>query len=376
MNRRTETLHTYRALLRAATYLPDSAVRAYAHEQIVSRFKAIKAKHKSNPDKNELADQQLASARKLARTLERAGNGSMVDLNKVLRLTYGRTGKRKRVLVQDLLGTEERSLPSSDAALKALINNPNGSIPLRFAPDSKFYSFLRSQHQNNPPEAAGSLKIRHLKAQVPKENIWGRPTPVKAKLGLQRRWWASTLNKLLPPVPQHEWNRLRDLASGKIPIEEPPSRRRPGTGSSQVMGSDLELVKFFRTPARINHTGIEGVTFDEDQGLIPKMGNRNGIDDTARREPYNYKRSMRRLYATIWQLTPTMSKDEVTNKWDIQWGGGRTAAQAGLLTTPSASDKELFEGLENLPQKGQDLKKIRMQGYGRTRDQSAQAAIA
>lgn len=49
-------------------------------------------------------------------------------------------------------------------------------------------------------------------------------------------------------------------------------------------------------------------------------------------------------------MTPTMSQDEVTKKWNIQWGAGRSLFLGGSITKPSASDLELFEGIESIPE--------------------------
>jgi hypothetical protein len=55
---------------------------------------------------------------------------------------------------------------------------------------------------------------------------------------------------------------------------------------------------------------------------------------------------MRRLYATIWSMTPTMSQDETTKTWLTKWGGARSAAHTGQVTAPSSIDVELFEGAD------------------------------
>jgi hypothetical protein len=41
--------------------------------------------------------------------------------------------------------------------------------------------------------------------------------------------------------------------------------------------------------------------------------------------------------------------------WTVVWGTGKSLIAAGTLTTPSASDMELFEGMENLPEPHQQI---------------------
>ena len=68
------------------------------------------------------------------------------------------------------------------------------------------------------------------------------------------------MDKLLLPVPLREWERLRDLATGVAPLEEPPHRRARGTTpvliSSETEVEDTldseELLLALRSPARIS----------------------------------------------------------------------------------------------------------------------------
>ena len=56
----------------------------------------------------------------------------------------------------------------------------------------------------------------------------------------------------------------------------------------------------------------------------------------------------RRFYADIWNLTSTMSQDEATKEWTVQWGGEKSRTFSGAISVPSARDAELFEGLGTL----------------------------
>ena len=307
----------------------------------------------------ELGKRRIKDAWKFSRFLERAGQGNHDDLKKLLFLTYGRTGKRKRELIRDLIRPPETSLPEDEKALEDLIQNPMGRQALNFKPNAKFHSFLRSQVANSPAENP-KAKIRHLIAKIPDENIWGRSVPLKLQKSLRKKWWANTLDKVLPPIPLHEFDRLRDLSSGKIPIEDPPPHRcRPKfiVKALTEQENDSRVWELLKNPARLPNSTIDEVMFDPELGLVlskegeterkPAAADKEKPPEKAWGEGPDRIRYMRRLYATIWNLTSVMAQDEVTKLWVTTWGGGRTKAHSGEVTAPSAKDEELFEGLED-----------------------------
>ena len=361
----TELLHAYRALLRAATYLPDSACRTYIHNYIVHRFRSARKTTKSGQTlggedvARNLGKKRIRYAWRFSRFLERAAQENRDDLKKVLLLTYGRTGKRKRKLIQELIRPEESSLPEDEKALEELIHKREGRHAPDFTPNAKFGSFLRSQVANSPAESPYA-KIRHVAAKIPEENIWGRSVPWKLQRSLRKRWWANTLDKILPPIPLHEFNRLRGLSLGSIPIEDPPSRRsRPKVMDCKAMSeNNSEVWALLRNPARLPNSTIDEVKFDPEQGLRfitegetgPTLSftGKGSRMEKAQNERVHRARSVRRLYASIWNLTSVISMDEVTKLWVTTWGGGRTKAHSGEVTAPSLNDEELFEGLEDV----------------------------
>jgi hypothetical protein len=349
-----ELRHAYRALLRAVTYLPDSTARAYLRSHVVHRFRSLSDKinfrSKLGHSSEDLIKRchepkRIGKARQAARQLERAGQGSLGDLKKVLLLTYGRIGKRRRELMAELIQPDESSLPQDQEALEQLIHKPPGERPPRFSPDSKFLTFMRSQRANQPTEMSRSI-IRHGAPQIPEENAWGRPIPMKLQESIKRRYWASTLGRILPPIPEHEWNRLRDLATGAIPIEDPPPRRSGGDRQPLAGGeNDAQLLKYFTTPANLHTSDLGEIRVDPEQGATCWAKPFRDVKIPRAEKHTVTTRYMRRLYATIWNMTATMSRDEVTKKWIIKWGGPRSAAYSGQITAPTAKDMEFFEGL-------------------------------
>jgi len=279
-----------------------------------------------------------------AKSLERAGNGSLEDLQKVLLFTYGRRGSRRRELIQALLRPDESVLPKDDLALKQLIENPTGEQAGKHKPNPKLTAFVESQESNHPAESARP-KIKKLK--IPKENAWGRAITQRAELNMRKKWWAVTLGRLLPPVSRHEWDRLRDLTSGKIPLEEVPKRRSRKEEPGDDRGEDMKVFRYLQHRLKAEAAGIRGVAFHPERGLVAQTRDRKEIDQPKSKTVVNSSRMLRRLYASIWSITPTMSQNEVTKKWNIQWGSGRSIFLGGSITKPSASDMELFEGIES-----------------------------
>ncbi|PVH82167.1 hypothetical protein DL98DRAFT_514225 [Cadophora sp. DSE1049] len=400
-----EIISNYRALLRAAGYLPDSFARKYAYERIKSRFRASRAKSsKSAPGNNsfwkELPDdftkQRLQRARRSRRLLENAGNGDIDALKEVLLAVHGREGERKRLLLKYLLQPDEETLPKDAAALQDLIDKPEGISKKQNIPSQKLYNFIKSQQENQPLELHKE-KIRQVKPKMPKENIWGRPLPANLKESMQKKWWAVTLEKILPPIPQSEWERLRDLATGAAPLEAQPARRKPIPVNAEELSADeksKELLQYFQAPARPKvsesymFTTEDGLKTTMDDGLEASLANKEKFRerkekrekvDAGRRanrlaqleelHPPNKhneaekteirNRSIRRLYASIWSLTPTMIYDEVKKKWDITWGGQKSRALEGVVAKPTRAEEELFEGLDTLPQDSSKAGKIK-----------------
>ncbi|KAH9210963.1 hypothetical protein DL95DRAFT_392909 [Leptodontidium sp. 2 PMI_412] len=381
----SEIISVYRGLLRAASYLPDSAARTYACERIKSRFRASREKSGKKPrwntveaeEKKEPRDftiQRLRKARVTRNLLEKAGNGDLEALKKVLLATYGREGERKRWLLKDLLRPDEEALPKNASELQQLIDNPGGAKSEKFVLDPKVFYFIRSQQEHQPVEVHKD-KIRHLKAKIPEENIWGRPMPLKLKSSIQKKWWADVLEKILPPIPRSEWERLRDLATGVIPLEAQPARRtpvQPNGWSEEKTKEPLQLLQALLKPAEFHGLDLDNppkvlaVTKKEgsrakekslkaDQDKAQKLTQLDQLNppitSTAVEDPEIRNRSLRRLYASIWSMTPTMIYDEVSKKWSVEWGGQKSRAMEGAVSKPTLAEEELFEGLDTILRK-------------------------
>lgn len=352
----------YRSLLRGASYIPDP----YARKLVLAQIKKSSSWRRAS---ERFTSQRLKKAIKHARCLERASRGSKDDLYRVLAFAYGRAGKRRRQLVDKLLEPDKtafqdtKSFQPSPADKKViehlrtvttLPNTPEGLPILQVMQSNKFTSFLTSQRQRPAIESSPSDrgKLRKTTPSVPLENIWGRPMPKKRTANVVAEWWGGTLDKINPPVSIHEWNHLKALSTGATRVPNLIPRRSHGSRSFKEIDvgniqKHEEVLAAFRDS---RYTGT--FKFDPKDGLtVTKSAEESTEENENVRDiaPENYQRTMRRLYATIWNLTPTMSKD-ATGKWQISWGGSRSSFHSGEIAQGTEEIQELFEVGDNLQQ--------------------------
>jgi hypothetical protein len=242
---------------------------------------------------------------------------------------YGRAGRRRRELVSILQQLRIDPLPKVVPVLlkkKFGVNFPDQDPEAHH----KLLQSLLSTQAHKADGGATRGQIRHLEPKIPKENIWGRPLASCRRRNLIHRFWASTFEKLLPPLHEAEWNRLRDLATGVIPFEGVPPRRSYKLPPPKAFLSARNLKQPIQESAR--HL------------LGPRLDIINQHHITAR--------FMRRRWGDIWSQSSKVSYDEDSKEWIITWGGGISAGSRGLLGVPGRRDLELFEGFIQLESRG------------------------
>lgn len=240
-------IHLFRALLRAAKRLPDELARTYIHAHIVQRFR----------DASCITPGRLKTARKDVSLLNRACEGEEKPLRRVLDHTYGRTGRRRREYVE---------------RLRAL-----GETPLR--------AVMQSQAKNPPISNRPDLNTKNVRRPKIEENIWGRK-PIKRTLSIEKKHETRLLKRLMPPLPEAHWCRLRDLSTGVL-------KEKPAKGMEK------------------------------------------GRPD----------RFMRRMWGAIWNSSPLLRQEE-NGKWKVEWGGWRSPLSNGLMAKATKKDAELFESVQ------------------------------
>lgn len=244
---------------------------------------------------------RLAEARKGREFLANANRGSPAHLKKVLEMAYGRRGRRKHELLREIL--PEKLIPGDNHILQGLAAaiESNRASPIVKEPElsEKMLVLIKSQKAQKD-QTFTKPNLKSTKPEIPETNIWGRPFPKSRAKNFMKSWYAETLDRLQPPLPQEDWLRLRDLVTGKERWEGPRKRRA-------------------RAPR---------------EGEIPKKAK-----SKSSREWHNItERYMRRAWKGIFQQCPFLEWKSTHSKWIVTWGRVRTPA--GLVVSGSAAAGE------------------------------------
>ncbi|KAL6719760.1 hypothetical protein ACLMJK_001681 [Lecanora helva] len=284
------TLHLFRALLRQSSYLPDSAARQFFHNYIVSRFRAYHPNKLFQADCNEqrlrLVQQRrpqlLTKARRGLLFLQRANDGHPRHLGKVLAMTYGRIGKRRHQLLYSLRIPD---VPPEGKSTRNLSEPASQGVP---RPSRQLQALIRSQAKRKLSFFSRPNRPT-LEAKIPEKNAWGRSMPMKRVRNIKKSWYGQTIDRIMPPLPESEWMKLRDLASGRSPWEGPVSRR--------------------------GHTQPDGFKYETVRGTL---SGGTGILSHPHKITARY---MKRLWTKIFAQCPLMKPDESRKfGWELTWG--------------------------------------------------------
>ena len=302
-----EARHLLRAILREATYLPDSCARTYVRTHTLSRFKDHTPGQRSINVRIEKRDAQIKAAQKTLHFLTRANDGEVWPLRKVLLNTYGRAGKRRHELLRPLIHVPDSLADADDTTIsnKQTMSHVNdGPFTLDDAPKEaerlpqltdKLHKLLQSQVFAAPPDTT-RRNPRRMAPQIPELNAWKRPMPRKRVVNMTKKWYASMLKSALPPLPTEEWERLQDLATGKRVFEGAISRRTRAAPSRTDGSDDIAPL-----PASI-------VLVKNDRGS--RLSRNHTLTP----------RYMRRCWAYVFEQCCHMSWDARWDTWQVQWG--------------------------------------------------------
>jgi len=310
------TLHLFRALLRQCTYLPDSAARQYFHGYIVSRFREY---HPNNilPASSRgrrrisLVEERRTALLRTARQgllfLQRANDGHPRHLGKILAMTYGRTGKRRHELLKTL---KIPDVPTDQAVIEKMSHPASQGLP---HPSRQLQALVMSQARRALTFFSRSNRPT-LEPKIPEKNAWGRPMPIKRARNIKRRWYSETIDRVMPPLSETEWNQLQGLASGLTRWEGPVARR------GRVKEDDYK------------HETVRGTIHGGSSFLSSPH------ELTAR--------YMRRLWTKIFAQCPLMKPDESRKMgWDIRWGDLQRINDLTLQSGHQGS-VAMFEGVD------------------------------
>lgn len=331
------TLHLYRHLLREATYLPP-AVKPFFWDRIRARFRL----HRRDPEPHA----RIQKAQKDLRYLRSANAGHLLRMRRVLMMGFGRTGRRRRELINELIQKTEAREAEADKRTNSVRPEGNRGSPdedvfwddwLSHWDKAKVLALARAQASVDLPETPlPTGKITDPHKLVPTENVWGKPLAKKLARSKLRKEYKSLVKRLLPPVEEPEWELLRSLATGQAgPEYDAPKRRTVATseGSSQHAWDWKDYVL----------KPVRAADADRSRQLRSLSGE---VDDTS---PFPRSaigvhrftgRSWRRLYADIWRTTATMKERENKQSWETKWGKLEVK-----ISGPTAPQAEFFEGI-------------------------------
>lgn len=374
----TKSIHLLRACLREATYLPDAVARQYFRQYILRCFKAYQPQQNATASfdvlavekhyrravrrrhVNIIADRtriQQKKAVKGLRYLQRANQGEFSCMRKVLFYAYGRVGRRKHTLTNDLLK------PSPILDGDALVTPPDYQGPTvlqelyysnkRFltyfdapepAPDQKYLisisdrfsrlrAVLRSQYQK------GLSINRELKShafKTPMHNVWMRPMPIKRARNNIRRWYAETMTRLLPPIPTDEWNNIHAILNREKHVS---LTRRRTPAKTRVFGNEPNQTQGQPELALIESLKLDKLSKAEKADRAAGMSRPANITPTF----------MRRLYFNLLHLCCKAEYDMERHQWIVVWGDSTRRISPKMYNAPC--HESLFDGVNTAGKK-------------------------
>ncbi|KAI9793253.1 MAG: hypothetical protein M1816_000674 [Peltula sp. TS41687] len=299
-------IHLLRALLRECTYLPDPASRPLLTRYILSRFHEYHppaaTSASSKPKKNKYPPSParqtsiLTSARRGLSQLKRANEGDTKPLLKVLLFTYGRLGKRRRELMDELTARPYGAL-AEHGPWRAPPPHRDSNMEAWPEMQGRLAALIASQAAQELPRLERTV-LTTAEPQVPRLNAWGRPLPKKRERNLRWEFYADTLDRVMPPLPEEEWARLRDLSNGRLAWEGVVKRRRRvEEEDANGRGGRALTERLFEAPLdKLRYRLVEG-------------------------DPHRLTgRFMRRLWGKVFMQCPRVRWGGEGKGWEVVWG--------------------------------------------------------
>jgi hypothetical protein len=292
-------------------------------------------------------------AKKGLNYLRRANLGEKPCLRRILFLAYGRMGRRRRALLEDLLKpvasvdeespppaastpaplhtlyyTNTRCLQFFDAPQKAKARGKRGEEKVTFQFSDghpRLKAVLTSQAHAGVTLGA---ELKRTTASMDTYNVWGRTMPIRRARNYVRKFYADIMAKVLPPLPNEEWDQLAALARGEVRWAGLVARR---TRATTPKFSSLDEAM------HPNAAVIErGLALEKPSKADRPAGNQRPHNITSR--------TMRRLYAHILSYCCKLEWNEQWGKWEVVW----PKVGSALSTVYSRPTEEaLFAGVDS-----------------------------
>ncbi|KAF7595255.1 hypothetical protein BBP40_006755 [Aspergillus hancockii] len=312
--------HVLRAILRECSYLPDPIARSYFNDHVLSRFRRYVIEERRPWIRWEFERQKslFKEAKYTLSTLKRANEGYPRPLEKVLRLAYGRKGRRKGLLMEALITPK---IPADNTAVEKVLQRP-----VRYSdewqPPSIVIELMRSQHNNPVLSQLNVRPIKHLEPVIPRKATKGDELSQSRRKNIRKEWYIEMKSNLFPPLPGPELQILKDLTSGEM---------------------------LWALPKRRKAVGIEYYGRPIPEEILPDFlengpRKRRTFREYAKGRPHRITlRLMLRLWRRIHCLIPTMHWDEIAKKHYFTWD---SAKPMPLLGIPGGA--EIFVDVDEL----------------------------
>ena len=311
---REEAIHIFRALLRESTYLPDQAARDVIRRQISLKFRKDRWKRRRtvDPQRRPLAEQSirpsLKGAQDALRYLQRANAGHTRQLSSILSMTYGRTRDRRHELLLALKSPPPSDRPSDSDSIDLADRSDSDWGSANISPPLD--ALIRSQaKRDGSAQPRGSLRL--VAPEVPDQNAWCRPLPLKRVENIEKRWLAESLHRVMPPLPADEWERLRRLASGEGVWSGAVPRRKGRVADVMDAGASSHM-----TEAGISRP----------HALTPRY--------------------MRRLWSNVLSQCPKLEMEGTKSGWKVEWADVENQRDVGLKAKTTLN-MAMFRGVNS-----------------------------
>ncbi|PNS16880.1 hypothetical protein CAC42_4844 [Sphaceloma murrayae] len=253
----------YRLLLREASYLPDQWCQTYIAHRIRQGFSRVVTTRLLNRKANDDPFTRLTLlSKKYLRILVLANEGDAGRLEKVFQHAYGRTGRRRRELLQPYLNGCDYG--SSDAA-------PQLSPALHALMKSQIIERPPVKRRNNPKS------LKDIDPDYDQLTIWGKPIPASRAVRKANEALYVKLDRVQLPLPEPQWNYLKDIVAKGAAIPPVPRFRKCSS----------------------------------------KANERSAVDRSGTTLP---PRLLRRRYEGVFAQCPHMTHDKDKDEWNVVWG--------------------------------------------------------
>ncbi|KAK5047865.1 hypothetical protein LTR84_006053 [Exophiala bonariae] len=281
----TNPIHLYRSLLREASYLPLAPCRKYIHGFIKQSFHrhhhapkndgqqrryptlnaVLPATHKFSNGKILTLQKQTAllyRGRQFNSLLVRANQGDMKCFEKILRMTYGRIGRRRYELLHSFNSPILLPLGRNPPPEYCAPEPREAKRSPHWKPPNQMEALIASQarEQDLMPRNKSPKVKQLLSSNVPETNIWGKPLSARRKTNKLHKWYLQNTRAVLPPLPAKEYAELLAMVTGEVPFPEIPTRRPLGTTTTsprtkRAFPNEIELDPAMRTTSQLLITG-------------------------------------------------------------------------------------------------------------------------